>query len=138
MKYGDFCDYAKIVEFDKVALMTRLKKLTKIDLIELIIASLEFFDSNDMGEEKMRQAEILIVKDKIKELIKQNKGKCGLFYIRNSAGDELDVLFSGKYIKLEFCKCWDYFEVFGLEYEEILNFRKFYDALIFELEEIEE
>lgn len=47
MKYGDFYDYAKIVEFDKVALMTRLQKLTKVDLIEILIASLEFFEPNN-------------------------------------------------------------------------------------------
>lgn len=44
MKYGDFYDYAKIVEFDPVQLMAKLKKLSKIELIELCIASLEFFE----------------------------------------------------------------------------------------------
>lgn len=33
----------------------------------------------------MKQEEIFIVKNKIKELIKQDKGKCGLFYVKNSA-----------------------------------------------------
>ena len=62
------------------------------------------------------------------ELIKYNirAGDCGIFNNRNIVGDDLVNLFKGKYIELDICHDYAYFEVLGLSLEEFNNIKKFY------------
>lgn len=58
--------------------------------------------------------------EKVKQIIidKSALYNCGLFNCRNTAGDEMKVLFDGKHFRLECCENWAYFEIFGTNEDE--------------------
>ena len=74
-----------------------------------------------------RQEEFDVIKNLIKENFKC--GACGLFNTRNTEFDRMDTLFEGEYFTLDICYHWEYFEVFGLSYNEFVELSDYYDKL---------
>lgn len=69
--------------------------------------------------------------EEIKRLIEEyyEDGHCGLFNTKNIVGDYMMTLFGGKYLQLDFCYNYSYFEVFGTTKKEWKELEKFYDDL---------
>ena len=69
--------------------------------------------------------------EKAKEIIKENFSlyDCGLFNTRNMAGDVMSTIYDEDGLTIDVCYYWDYFEVFGLTYEEFAELKKFYANL---------
>ena len=55
--------------------------------------------------------------------------RCGIFCTRNSAGDEMSVLYDKDGLRIEICYGWGYFEVFGLTPQEFAELEMYYDSL---------
>lgn len=74
---------------------------------------------------------------KVCKLIKYNirDAKYGIFNTRNIIGDPMCTLFKGKYIQLDICYYYGYYEVFGLSDEEYDNIRYFYKVCVMEVDD---
>ena len=55
-------------------------------------------------------------------------GDCGIFNTRNIVGDSMEEIFNNDGLKIDICRSWKYFEVFGLSDDEFKELKKFYDA----------
>ena len=69
--------------------------------------------------------------EKVKKLIKENyeDARCGIYNSRNLVGDPMLGLFEGKYVTLDMCYMYSYFEVFGTTEKEFEELEKFYNGL---------
>ena len=58
--------------------------------------------------------------EKVKEVIKNNieDALYGIFDCRNSVGDQMETIYDESGVRIEICRDWGYFEVFGLTDEE--------------------
>lgn len=70
--------------------------------------------------------------EKIKEVIKNNikHAMCGIFDCRNVVGDPMETIYDEAGVRIELCRNWGYFEVFGLTDEEFSEVESFYGDLI--------
>lgn len=66
-----------------------------------------------------------------KKIIKENfeQARCGLFDCRNTAGDLMHTLYCQDKLRIDICYRWEYFEVFGLTYEEFEKLSEYYVKL---------
>lgn len=66
--------------------------------------------------------------DKAKEIIMKEigNGNCGIFNTRNIVGDSMEEIFNNDGLKIDICRLWKYFEVFGLSDGEFKELEKFY------------
>lgn len=51
---------------------------------------------------------------------------CGIFNTRNIVGDSMEEIFNNDGLKIDICRLWKYFEVFGLSDDEFEELEKFY------------
>ena len=51
----------------------------------------------------------------------------GLFFTRNTVGDEMETIFDGKFFTVDICYGYRYFEVFGCDEDEKAGLKAFYD-----------
>ena len=67
--------------------------------------------------------------DKAKEIIMKEigNGNCGIFNTRNIVGDSMEEIFNNHGLKIDICRSWKYFEVFGLSDDEFKELEKFYN-----------
>lgn len=76
---------------------------------------------------------INLILDMAKMVIKENiaNATCGIFHTRNTCGDPMEPLFLGVYIdkgvRIDICRGYAYFEVFGLSEEDFAELEKFYE-----------
>ena len=70
--------------------------------------------------------------EKVKEIIKKNieDASCGIFNCRNIVGDPMETIYDEDGVKIDICRNWEYFEVFGLTNEEFAEIESFYEDLI--------
>ena len=70
--------------------------------------------------------------EKVKEVIKNNieDALYGIFDCRNIAGDQMETIYDEVGIRIDLCRNWGYFEVFGLTDEEFSEVESFYGDLI--------
>lgn len=75
-----------------------------------------------------------IAKHYIAENIK--KGRCGLFFTASLClEDKKTTLYKGEGLEILICYEWEYFEVFGLTLRQQAALEKYYDKLVYGLEE---
>lgn len=69
--------------------------------------------------------------EKVKEVIKNNieDALWGIFDCRNVVGDPMETIYDEAGVRIELCRNWGYFEVFGLTNEEFLKVESFYDLI---------
>ena len=67
--------------------------------------------------------------EKVKEVIKNNieDALYGIFDCRNSVGDQMETIYDESGVRIEICRDWGYFEVFGLTDEEFAEVEYFYN-----------
>jgi len=53
----------------------------------------------------------------------------GIYFVRNTAGDEMTTLYDGPDIQLDVCYGYGYFEVFGLEETEQKELKEWFDNI---------
>ena len=72
--------------------------------------------------------------EEVKKVIKEHFSiaSCGLFFCRNTAGDEMTNIYDKNGIQIDICYEWSYFEVFGLDLSQQLELTMFYDTLSME------
>ena len=70
--------------------------------------------------------------EKVKEVIKNNieDALYGILDCRNIVGDPMETIYDEVGIRIEICRNWGYFEVFGLTDKEFLEVESFYGDLI--------
>jgi hypothetical protein len=70
--------------------------------------------------------------EKVKEVIKNNieDALYGIFDCRNIVGDPMETIYDEDGIRIDLCRNWGYFEVFGLTNEEFAEVESFYGDLI--------
>lgn len=70
--------------------------------------------------------------EKVKEVIENNieDALCGIFDCRNVIGDPMETIYDETGVRIEICRKWEYFEVFGLTDEEFSEVESFYEDLI--------
>lgn len=70
--------------------------------------------------------------EKVKEVIENNieDALWGIFDCRNVAGDPMETIYDDAGVRIELCRNWGYFEVFGLTNEEFLEVESFYKDLV--------
>jgi hypothetical protein len=70
--------------------------------------------------------------EKVKEVIENNieDALCGIFDCRNVVGDPMETIYDEMGVRIEICRKWEYFEVFGLTDEELSEVESFYEDLI--------
>ena len=66
--------------------------------------------------------------DIVKKIIKDNfeDAQYGIFFCRNNAGDVMTNLYLHEEIAIDICYRYQYFEVFGLDFAEIMEVSDFY------------
>lgn len=69
--------------------------------------------------------------EKVKVVIAENieNALCGIFDCRNIAGDPMETIYDEMGVRIEICRKWRYFEVFGLTNEEFSEVESFYDLI---------
>ena len=69
--------------------------------------------------------------EKVKEVIKDNVkyAMFGIFDCRNIAGDLMETIYDDGEVRIDLCRDWEYFEVFGLTDEEFSEVESFYEDL---------
>lgn len=67
----------------------------------------------------------------VKKIIRENihDADCGLFCTRNMFGDVMTELYNKNGIKVDICYRYSYFEVFGLNDNELDEVFDYYDSL---------
>ncbi len=70
--------------------------------------------------------------EKVKEVIENNieDALWGIFDCRNVVGDPMETIYDEAGVRIELCRNWGYFEVFGLTDEEFSEVESFYKDLI--------
>lgn len=70
--------------------------------------------------------------EKVKEVIKNNieDAPCGIFDCHNIVGDPMETIYDEAGVRIELCREYEYFEVFGLTNEEFSEVESFYEDLI--------
>ena len=70
--------------------------------------------------------------EKVKEVIKNNieDASYGIFDCRNIVGDPMETIYDGDGVRIDICRNWEYFEVFGLTNEEFAEIESFYEDLV--------
>lgn len=70
--------------------------------------------------------------EKVKEAIKNNAKHAmfGIFDCSNIVGDPMETIYDDGEVRIELCRDWEYFEVFGLTDEEFSEVEYFYEDLI--------
>lgn len=70
--------------------------------------------------------------EKVKEVIKNNAKHAmfGIFDCSNIAGDLMETIYDDGEVRIDLCRNWGYFEVFGLADEEFSEVESFYEDLI--------
>lgn len=70
--------------------------------------------------------------EKVKEVIENNIGDAlyGIFDCRNIVGDLMETIYDEMGVRIELCRNWGYFEVFGLTNKEFLEVESFYEDLV--------
>ena len=70
--------------------------------------------------------------EKVKEVIKNNieDASYGIFDCRNIVGDPMETIYDEDGVRIDICRNWEYFEVFGLTNEEFAEVKSFYEGLI--------
>lgn len=70
--------------------------------------------------------------EKVKEVIKNNIGDalCGIFDCRNTVGDPMEKIYDEAGVRIDICRKYEYFEVFGLTNEEFSEAESFYEDLV--------
>lgn len=70
--------------------------------------------------------------EKVKEVIKNNieDALYGIFDCRNVVGDPMETIYDEVGVRIELCRVYEYFEVFGLTNEEFSEVESFYEDLI--------
>lgn len=65
---------------------------------------------------------------KCKKVIKNNieYALFGIFDCRNVVGDQMETIYDKDGVKIDICRYWGYFEVFGLTDEEFAEVESFY------------
>ena len=66
--------------------------------------------------------------EKVKEVIKNNieDASYGIFDCRNIVGDPMETIYDEDGVRIDICRNWEYFEVFGLTDEEFAEVEYFY------------
>lgn len=66
--------------------------------------------------------------DKIKEIIKEYIGQaeCGIFFTRNFVGDNMHTIYEDENYQVDICYGYEYFEVFGLNWEQQKEIEDYY------------
>lgn len=69
--------------------------------------------------------------EKVKEVIKNNieDALCGIFGRHNLVEDPMETIYDEMGIRIEICRKWRYFVVFGLTDEEFAEVESFYDLI---------
>ena len=70
--------------------------------------------------------------EKVKEVIENNieDALWGIFDCRNIVGDPMKTIYDEAGVRIEICRKWRYFEVFGLTNEEFSEVKSFYKDLV--------
>lgn len=70
--------------------------------------------------------------EKVKEVIKNNieDASYGIFNCHNIVCDPMETIYDEDGVKIDICRNWEYFEVFGLTNEEFAEIEFFYEDLI--------
>ena len=70
--------------------------------------------------------------EKVKEVIENNieDALCGIFDCRNIVGDPMETIYDDGEVRIDLCRNWEYFEVFGLTNEEFAEIESFYKDLV--------
>lgn len=73
--------------------------------------------------------------EKVKEIIKNNieDALWGIFDCRNTVGDPNETIYDEGGVRIDICRGWAYFEVFGLTNEEFAEVESFYKDLVSEV-----
>lgn len=66
-----------------------------------------------------------------KQVIKDNfqSAHLGLFDTRNIVGDPMRTVYHKDGLRIDICYSFEYFEVFGLSFDEFRELEKFYNSL---------
>lgn len=69
--------------------------------------------------------------EKVKEVIKYWLvcGGCGLYFCRNMCDDPMETVYNENGIQIDICYAWNYFEIFGLEWDEKNEIERFYEEI---------
>lgn len=70
--------------------------------------------------------------EKVKEVIENNieDALYGIFDCCNIVGDPMETIYDEDGVRIDLCRNWGYFEVFGLTNEEFAEVESFYGDLI--------
>lgn len=70
--------------------------------------------------------------EKVKEVIENNieDALYGIFDCRSIVEDPMETIYDEAGVRIEICRKWRYFEVFGLTNEEFVEVESFYKDLI--------
>lgn len=70
--------------------------------------------------------------EKVKAVIADNieDALYGIFDCRNIVGDPMETIYDENGVRIELCRNWGYFEVFGLTDEEFAEVESFYEDLV--------
>ena len=69
--------------------------------------------------------------EEVQALIMERIGdaRCGIFFSRNTVGDDMENIYDGSCLSLDICEEWGYFELFGLDDDEARYMKGFYDGV---------
>lgn len=69
--------------------------------------------------------------EKVKAVIADNieDALYGIFDCRNIVGDPMETIYDENGVRIELCRNWGYFEVFGLSEQEFGEVESFYEDL---------
>lgn len=70
--------------------------------------------------------------EKVKAVIAHNieDALYGIFDCRNIIGDPMETIYDENGVRIEVCRNWGYFEVFGLSEQEFGEVESFYEDLV--------
>lgn len=70
--------------------------------------------------------------EKVKAVIVDNieDALYGIFDCRNIVGDPMETIYDENGVRIELCRNWGYFEVFGLSEQEFGEVESFYEDLV--------
>lgn len=70
--------------------------------------------------------------EKVKAVIADNieDALYGIFDCRNIVGDPMETIYDENGVRIELCRNWGYFEVFGLSEQEFGEVESFYEDLV--------
>ena len=70
--------------------------------------------------------------EKVTEVIKNNieDALYGIFDCRSVVGDPMETIYDEMGVRIDICRNWGYFEVFGLTNKEFAEIESFYEGLV--------